>query len=97
MAMTMQERRARRRRRDQGNNWVYRLYDVDGDLLYVGCTEDVERRLREHHSKPWFPLVDHVEADIYDGRASAAHAELRLIHEHQPPYNVQGVCRAKSA
>lgn len=30
------------------DHFVYRLYDVDGNLLYVGCTKRLDRRRQEH-------------------------------------------------
>ncbi|QAU07146.1 G-I-Y Y-I-G endonuclease [Gordonia phage Asapag] len=32
------------------NHFVYRYFDADGDLLYVGCSHRPEIRLREHRS-----------------------------------------------
>lgn len=29
------------------NHFVYRVFDADGDLLYIGCTKNFERRWRE--------------------------------------------------
>ncbi|MFD5064690.1 GIY-YIG nuclease family protein [Streptomyces sp. NPDC058394] len=36
----------------------YRLFNAEGELLYVGSTVDTERRSRAHrYSKPWWPEV----------------------------------------
>lgn len=31
-------------------HFLYRCYDADGRLLYIGCTSDVERRIEGHRS-----------------------------------------------
>lgn len=36
---------------------VYRAYDAEGTLLYVGQSMNPKRRMGDHRSKPWAPLV----------------------------------------
>lgn len=36
---------------DVRNHFVYRYFDADGVLLYVGCSHRPETRLREHRSQ----------------------------------------------
>lgn len=43
-------------------HWVYRCFDAEGVLLYVGCTMHPEERQVEHRrSSPWFADVVNVE------------------------------------
>jgi hypothetical protein len=45
-----------------GRFWVYRLFDEQGRLLYLGKTGDsMLRRLQRHarDNDPWWPKVDH--------------------------------------
>jgi predicted GIY-YIG superfamily endonuclease len=38
--------------------FVYRAFDAEGRLLYVGCTNDSKRRWREHRLQAsWAPFV----------------------------------------
>jgi predicted GIY-YIG superfamily endonuclease len=39
---------------------VYRAFDADGNLLYVGCTNNPDRRWREHRTdSPWMTEKAH--------------------------------------
>lgn len=73
---------------------VYRFVGVDGEVLYVGKTERLDRRLRNYfgqderrriadlvrdtHSVGWVVTPTALEAEI---------RELRDIHSHRPRYN----------
>ncbi len=68
---------------------VYRQYDADGVLLYVGCTDNLHRRTVGHRSKsPWWPLVARIESELLPNFRSAWLAELRAIKNEAPLYNV---------
>lgn len=84
-------------RRSRAAKWgpsvVYRFYDDEAQLLYVGCTNDPERRFAEHfhplsQSQGWRAEVAHVETTPpYPDRYSAAQAEARAILTEGPLYN----------
>lgn len=69
-------------------NYIYKLYDLNGDLLYVGKTQDFSRRLRQHlKTKEWSSEIFSIylaecasatEMDIY---------ELYYIGKLKPKYN----------
>lgn len=41
---------------------LYRMFNAAGEKLYVGCTNDVWRRLHAHRrTKPWWPEIDSIE------------------------------------
>jgi hypothetical protein len=66
---------------------VYRLIDVDGFLLYIGCTANLAARVLAHQSQPYWPrvaVIDHVD---HDDHAAALEAEEREIAFFQPPLN----------
>lgn len=68
---------------------VYRFFDVDDDLLYVGMTNNPERRFLEHvESKVWWYEVDHFEVEWFDNRFLAEDAEVVAIWQEQPRYNI---------
>ena len=78
---------------------VYRFWGVvpgqedDGEqLLYVGLTNDFDRRDEEHKDRsPWRGFVTRYEADEeWPNRARAAAAEARAIEEERPLFNKQG-------
>ena len=56
----------RRWREMERTHFVYRVFDEFGQLLYVGCTKDLTRRLKQHKvdscKKPWVGYAHHVSA-----------------------------------
>jgi predicted GIY-YIG superfamily endonuclease len=67
---------------------VYRLSDEDGELLYVGLTNNPERRFAQHaKEKHWWPQVANVETIFYPSRIEAEVAEDWAIFEEKPIYN----------
>jgi hypothetical protein len=86
-AMADEERRAHADHRPAA---VYRLYDANDALLYVGMSLSVGSRLSIHRSKaPWRGDVDREEITWYRSAADARSAEARAIAEEHPVHNVQ--------
>lgn len=70
-------------------HFVYRIYDVDGRLLYVGSTRDIRERIRSHLStKRWWWEVADIRVDVYPNRSLGEDAEQRAIAEENPRENV---------
>lgn len=64
---------------------LYRIYD-GAELLYVGITGDIQRRLREHAT--WMAGIQNprvVETDVYDDEA--AEVERAVILAERPRLN----------
>ena len=75
-----------------GHVWaLYRMYDCDGNLLYVGLTEDAGRRFGEHSAKRWFPLVATIKLEWFSNEARATFAERKAIAREQPRFNKAGL------
>lgn len=73
---------------------LYRFYDADEKLLYVGITDDPWRRWREHvRDKPWYPQVKHQAVTWYDARTAAEVAEYVAIRCEGPRFNIAGAVR----
>lgn len=68
---------------------VYRLYDADDRLLYVGCTAHRMSRIEQHESKAWWPEVAFVVVSHHPSRAAARRAEDDAIEAEDPVYNVR--------
>lgn len=77
---------------------VYRFYDQAMALLYVGETNDVDRRWAQHRrARPWWPEVvedpDHMHVEWYFGATAreaetkAKAAESKAIRTEKPRYN----------
>ena len=72
--------------RELAPHYVYRLFDESGQLLYVGCTYDYLKRLREHSrdNPHWFPLVDSISVQKYTSPGEAYRAEA-AAHASEAP------------
>lgn len=69
---------------------VYRMFSLDGVLLYVGITLDLTTRLSTHRRhKAWWPEVAHIDVEMYPTRAEALAVEHELIATDQPVHNTQ--------
>lgn len=71
-------------------NAVYRMYDHDGRLLYVGRTGDPGTRFSSHTDKRWFLLVADIKLEWFPTKAAAALAEDRAIQNERPRINIAG-------
>lgn len=70
---------------------LYRLHGAQGELLYVGITNDLERRLKQHSERqPWWHQVDNITYETFGSREAAVAAEARAIWYQAPVYNVIG-------
>jgi hypothetical protein len=67
---------------------LYRLYDAEDRLLYVGIASDVRRRWRMHEwEKPWWHLVSGNRIEWFPSRQEARAAELVAMEDESPLYN----------
>jgi len=76
---------------DETPTALYRLYDADGVLLYVGVTGNLKGRLATHaESKPWWPKVKRKTVEWHETRRSADRAEVQAIRSENPVHNIHG-------
>lgn len=73
---------------------VYRCYDADNRLLYIGCTQDLTARMQVHECDSTNPAsvelikrLDLVEYEEYPDRATARQAEREAITAEAPLLN----------
>lgn len=70
---------------------VYRCFDREGRLIYVGSSANLFSRLEQHRSSAWWsPTVAKVTATYYPNGVVARAAETRAIREEVPRWNKQG-------
>lgn len=70
---------------------LYRLFDARRRLLYVGITNDLDRRLRGHRfGKSWWPEVTSWTTQEFSARELALEAEAQAIRLEHPAYNIHG-------
>ncbi len=68
---------------------LYRFFDGDGQLLYIGITHDAHRRFQQHAGrKPWWSDVRQILLEVYPDRESVLAAETRAIIDEKPLHNV---------
>jgi predicted GIY-YIG superfamily endonuclease len=69
---------------------VYRYYDHNDLLLYVGITRrGIARNVEHNDSKAWWQYVTRQEVEHFPTRRAAIQAEKRLIQTYRPPFNTQ--------
>lgn len=69
---------------------VYVLSSAEGDLLYVGQSQNVWRRVGNHATKPWGSRISSVRVIACASREEALELEARLIRDLEPKHNVHG-------
>lgn len=67
---------------------LYRLYDGEGVLLYVGITNMPNVRFAAHSMKSWWRRVDRKDIVWFADRQQAERAETRAIRDERPVFNV---------
>lgn len=68
---------------------VYRCYSDSGELLYIGESGALGKRLASHAEKVWFQQVRGITLEWYADELDALNAERRAIHVEHPKYNIQ--------
>ena len=70
--------------------YVYRAYNADGALLYVGCTVDPASRMRNHYlNTEWWFAAKRFTFEHFDTEADAKAAEVAAIQTEFPRWNVR--------
>lgn len=100
--MTGQSRRSRTLARSSSRtpHFLYRCYDRDGLLVYIGCSSDPRRRMEHHRAGrnatsrliQQYAVRFEVDTDAYYSRDAARDAEAVAIHAEQPLFNIQHRC-----
>ena len=69
---------------------VYKHYDKDGRLLYVGATGEVLKRTSLHQSSSaWFESVANIVIEKFEYKSQALDYERKVIFNEKPLYNVK--------
>ncbi|MFJ9633755.1 GntR family transcriptional regulator [Streptomyces sp. NPDC101175] len=68
---------------------LYRHFDANGDVLYIGISKDPDERWMAHrgNQEPWIHLAVRRTDEWYDSRPLALKAEEAAIKAERPPFN----------
>lgn len=68
--------------------YVYKFYDKNDLLLYVGCSLDLLTRIAGHQSSSkWFKKVKTIRIETFSDKKTARKKERNLIESLQPKHN----------
>jgi len=71
--------------------YLYRHFDNDKNLLYVGISLSVATRLMQHRQNSgWFDRISLVTVEKFPSREEALKAEVEAIKSENPRFNIQG-------
>lgn len=71
--------------------YVYRIYDKNETLLYVGSTMNIDIRMKVHlNGAPWRKHFDHYTTERFDSRTDMLDAEACIIGSENPLFNRAG-------
>lgn len=74
--------------RMKSNHILYRFYDSEDTLLYIGITGDPMNRWSGHsHDKTWYRDVARSSMEHFESRGALAAAEIHAIRTEKPRYN----------
>lgn len=68
---------------------LYRFFDSDDQLLYIGIAYDPNLRRYQHAGQPWRDAVARQVIEWYPSRQAAEDAERKAIEAELPLHNIQ--------
>jgi predicted GIY-YIG superfamily endonuclease len=72
--------------------YLYRHFDANGVLLYIGVSLSFINRLQQHEdSSFWANQIRVVKAELFSNRRAAIEAETEAIREERPKHNTKKV------
>lgn len=76
---------------DDHRTALYRFFNAEGALLYVGITHDIDERWAAHErDKSWWPQVAEKTVEWFATRPLALEAERQAVQQEAPVHNVTG-------
>lgn len=68
--------------------FVYICKSKEGQILYIGCANDIEARMRQHRSACWHSSVHSIDKLKFEDREQALSNERKLIKDLRPQHNI---------
>jgi predicted GIY-YIG superfamily endonuclease len=72
---------------------LYRHFDVNGTLLYIGISDNPFRRAEQHRATDWSDNIADFRIEWYPTREAAIEAEREAIRKENPIHNKQHLTR----
>lgn len=73
-----------------GRTALYRLFDAEERLLYIGITHNLKERFYQHSTtRPWWSSVANQRIEWLDTRVEAEASERAAIRSERPIWNVK--------
>lgn len=70
------------------SHFMYRHFDADGRVLYIGTARQPDTRTSRHRvASPWWSRVSRIEWERHASHQEARRAEIAAIEREQPIYN----------
>ena len=70
-------------------HFLYRHFGVNLELLYIGVTNNVQRRVKDHSkNSDWFPTVRNITMEVFESREEVLDAEKEAIKKEKPKHNI---------
>ena len=90
MALSENHSAIRHFRRLRQPSQLYRLFDHEGELLYIGISTNAKRRIYQHKcTADWAHLICKHTIEDFAIREDAISAEEAAIKAEKPPYNIK--------
>jgi len=71
------------------DNLIYKFYNINNELLYVGITNNMKIRLKQHkQDKDWFEEINKINISEKMTRNEAHIYEIYYISNEKPKYNI---------
>ena len=70
-------------------SYMYRIFDAQGRLIYVGSTHNPEARIYSHRQVMWWSGTIHrIKIQVFPNRQAAMDAEREAIQTEHPRWNI---------
>ena len=74
----------------QRKHSLYRYFDANGGLLYIGVSKQPVQRLGEHRGEDWSGEIARIDVAYFPTRDAALNAEQIAIARERPRHNRDG-------
>ena len=70
---------------------VYKFYNCNNELLYVGITNDLKHRINQHKNKEWYSEISQILTSNNFTKNEAHIYEIFFIANDNPKYNINHI------